>query len=161
MCSPIHCAIFLRIIFTPVFTGFCLPETFFLSNRSKSQGHFSPSCLPLLVWWVARTSSFHPGSVQFSSVVQSCPTLNNPMDCSMPGFPVHHIIPEVTQTHVLWVGDAIQRSHPLSPPSFPAFNLSQHQGLFKWVSSSHQVAKVLELQLQHQSFQGIFRTDFL
>ena len=83
------------------------------------------------------------------------------MDCSTPGLPVHHQLPEFTQTHVHWVGDAIQPSHPLSPPSPPAFNLSQHQGLFKWVSSSHQVARVLEFQLQHQSFQWIFRTDFL
>ena len=83
------------------------------------------------------------------------------MDCSTPGFPVHHQPPELAQTHVHRFGDAIQPSHPLSSPSPPAFNLSQHQGLFKWVSSSHQVAKVLELQLQHQSFQCIFRTDFL
>ena len=83
-----------------------------------------------------------------------------PMDCSTPGFPVHHHLPELPQTHVHWVSDAIQPSHPLSSPS-PAFNLSQHQCLFQWVSSSHQVAKVLELQLQHQSFQWIFRADFL
>ena len=74
------------------------------------------------------------------------------MDCSMPDFPVHHQLPEFTQTHVRWVGDAIQPSHPLSSLSPPAFNLSQHQGLLQGVSSSHQVAKVLELQLQHQSF---------
>ena len=95
--------------------------------------------------------------LSFSSVAQLCPTLCNPMDCSMPGFPVHHQLPEPTQTHVHRVSDAIQPSHPLSSPSPPAFNLSQHQGLFKWVSSSHQVAKVLEFQLQHQSFQWIFR----
>ena len=96
----------------------------------------------------------------FSSVSQSYVTLHDPMDCSTPGFPVHHQLPEFTQTHVYWVSDAIQPSHPLSSPS-PAFNLSQHQGLFKWVSSSHQVAKILEFQFQHQSFQWIFRTDFL
>ena len=79
---------------------------------------------------------------QFSSVAQSCPTLCDPMDCSMPGLPVHHQLPEFTQTHVHWVSDAIQPSHPLSSPLPPTFNLSQHQGLFKWVSSSHQVAKV-------------------
>ena len=100
-------------------------------------------------------------SVQFSSVAQSDPTLCDPMDCRMPGLPVHHQLLGFTQTHVHWVGDAIQPSHPLSSPFPLAFNLSQHQGLFKWVSSLHQVAKVLELQLQHQSFQGIFRTDFL
>ena len=80
------------------------------------------------------------------------------MDCSTPGLPVHHPLPELTQTHVHWLGDASQPSHPLSFPSPSAFNLSQHQGLFKWVSSSHQVAKVLEFQLQHQSFQWVFRT---
>ena len=82
------------------------------------------------------------------------------MDCSTPGLPVHHQCPEFTQTHVHWVSDAIQPSHPLSSPS-PAFNLSQHQDLFNWVSSSHQVAEVLEFQLQHQTFQWTFRTDFL
>ena len=98
-------------------------------------------------------------SVQFSLPVVS--TFCNPMDCNMPGLPVYHHLLEFTQTHVHWVGDAIQPSHPLSSPSPPVFNLSQHQGLFKWVSSSHQVAKVLEFQLQHQSSQWIFRTDFL
>ena len=100
-------------------------------------------------------------SVQFSSVPQSCPTLCDPIDCSTPGLPVHHQLPEFTQTHVHRVGDAIQPSHPLSPPSFPAFNLFPHQGLFKWVSSLHQVAKILEFQLQCQSFQWIFRTNHL
>ena len=75
------------------------------------------------------------------------------MECSTPGLPVHHQLLEPTQTHVHWVGDAIQPSHPLSCPSPPAFNLFQHQGLFQLVSSLHQVAKVLEFQLQHQSFQ--------
>ena len=93
----------------------------------------------------------------FSSVAQLCPTLSDPMDGSTLGLPVHHQLPEFTQTHVHWVGDAIQPSHPLSSHSPPAFNLSQHQGLFQWLSSSHQVAKVLEFQLQHQSFQWIFR----
>ena len=77
------------------------------------------------------------------------------MDCSTPGFPVHHQILEFAQTHVHWISDDIQPSHPLSSLSLPAFNLSQHQGLFEWVSSSHQVAIVLELQLQHQPFQWI------
>ena len=89
------------------------------------------------------------------SVAQSRLTLCDPMDRSTPGFRVHHQLPEFTQTHVHWVGDAIQPSHPLWSPSLPAFNLSQHQGLFQWVSSSHQVAKILEFQLQHQSFQWI------
>ena len=80
----------------------------------------------------------------FSSVAQSCLTLCKPMDCSTPGLPVHYQLLEFTQTHVHWVSDAIQPSHPLLSPSPPTFYLSQHQGLFKWVSSSHQVAKVLE-----------------
>ena len=79
--------------------------------------------------------------VQFSLVTQSCPTLSDPMDCSTPGFPVHHQIPELAQTHVHRVSDAIQPSHLLSSSSLPAFNHSQHQGLFQWVSSSHQVAR--------------------
>ena len=98
---------------------------------------------------------------QFSSVAQSCLTLCDPMDCSTPGFLVHHQLPEFTQTHVHWVGDAIQPSHLLLSPSPPTFNLSQHYGLFKWVSSSHQVAKVLEFQLQHLSFQWALGNDLL
>ena len=78
-----------------------------------------------------------------------------------PGYPVHHQLLELAQAHVHWVGDAIQPSHPLSFPSSRTFSLSQHQGLFLGVSSSHPGTKVLELQLQHQSFQWIFRTDFL
>ena len=81
------------------------------------------------------------GIIQYSSVTHSCPTLCDPMDCSMPSFPVHHQLLELTQTHVHWVGDAIQSFHPLSSPSPSALNLSQHQGLFQWVSSSHQMAK--------------------
>ena len=88
-----------------------------------------------------------------SSVVQSCPTLCDHMDCSTPGFLVHHQLLELTQTYVHQIGDAIQLSHPLLSPCLPAFNLSQRQGLLQWVSSSYQVAKVLEFQLQHQSFQ--------
>ena len=88
-------------------------------------------------------------SVQFSSVAQLCLILCDPMDCSTPGFPVYHQLLELTQTHVHCIGDAIQPCHPLLSPSPPAFNLSQHQGLFQWVSSSHQVAKVLEFQLRY------------
>ena len=91
----------------------------------------------------------------------SCLTLCDPMNHSTPGLPVHHQLPEFTQTHVHWVGDAIQPSHPLLSPSPPAPNTSQHQGLFQWVNSSHQVARVLEFQLQHQSFQWTPRTDVL
>ena len=126
----------------------------------------SPSCLSWPLLYFKHSSAFffffcrwnfafllagelYPQSV--SSVTQSCMTLCSPMDCSTPGLPVHHQPPELTQTHVHWVGNAIQPSHPLLSPS-PACNLSQLQGLFKWVDSSHQVAKVLEFQLKHQSF---------
>ena len=100
-------------------------------------------------------------SVQFSSVAQLCPTLCDPVNHSTPGLPVHHQLQEFTPTHVHWVSDAIQPSHPLSSPSPPAPNPSQHQGLFQWVNSSHEVAKVLEFQLQHQSFQWTPRTDLI
>ena len=101
-------------------------------------------------------------AVQFSSVQSlSRVWLCDPMNHSIPGLPVHHQFPESTQTHVHWIGDAIQPSHPLLTPSPPAFSLCQHQGLFQWVSSLNQVAKVLDRQLQHQSFQWIFRTDLL
>ena len=89
--------------------------------------------------------------VQFSSVAQSCPTLCDPMNRSTPGLPVYHQLPEFTQTHVHWASDAIQPSHPLSSPSPPAPNPSQHQDLFQWVSSLHEVAKVLEFQLKQFS----------
>ena len=92
-------------------------------------------------------------------VAKSCPTLCNPIDCSTPGFPILHHLLEFLQTHVSRVDDTVQPSHPLSSPFPLAFSLSQHQGLFQWVSSSHQVAKVLELP--HQSFWWIFRVDFL
>ena len=105
------------------------------------------------IFYKAFHSLFSVHSVQFSSVVHSCPTLFNPMNHSTPGIPVHHQLPEFPQTHVHWVGDAIQPSHPLSSPSPPALNPSQHQSLFQWVNSSHEVAKVLEFQLRHQSFQ--------
>ena len=100
-------------------------------------------------------------SVQFSSVTQSCPTLSDHMNRSTPGLPVHYQLLEFTQTHVHRVSDAIQPSHPLSSPSPPAPNPSHHQGLFQWVNSSHEVAKVLEFQSQHQSFLWTPRTDLL
>ena len=103
----------------------------------------------------------HCVCLQFSSVAQLYPILCDLMDCSTQRFPVHHQLPELAQTHVHWVSDVIQPFYPLSSPSPPAFSLSQHQSLFQWVSSSHQVAKVLKFQLQHQCFQRIFRTDFL
>ena len=99
-------------------------------------------------------------TVQFSHSVSRV-TLCNLKDCSTPGFPVYHQLPEFTETHVHWVSDAIQPSHPVSSPSPLTFNLSQHQGLFKWVSSSHQMAKVSQFQFRHQSFQLTFRTDLL
>jgi len=117
----------------------------------------SISLLPLPSSWLARdlllltslcmSSLRHFSSAQFSSVTQSCPTLCDPMNHSTPGLPVHHQLPEFTQTHVHWVGDAIQPSHPLLSSSPPAPNPSQHQSLFQWVNSSHEVAKVLEFQL--------------
>ena len=105
--------------------------------------------------------AFLPRAVQFSSVAQSSLTFCDPMDCSMPGLPVHHQLPKFAQIQVHWVSDAIQPSHPLLSPSLHVLNLSQHLGLFKWVTSSHQVAKVLEFQLQHQPFQWAPRTDLL
>ena len=129
-------------------------------------GHWSIRLSQLLLSWnlyssggtdCLKTKQIY--SVQFSSVAQSCPTLCDPMNHSTPGLLVQHQLPESTQTHVH--RDAIQPSHPLSSPSPPALNLSQHQGLSKWVSSPHQVAKVLEFQFQHQSFQRTPRTDLL
>jgi len=111
--------------------------------------------------WQEYTEKLHKKDLQFSTVIQLCPTLCNPMDRSTPGLPVHHQLLESAQTHVHWVGDAIQLSHPLSSHSPPAFNIFQHQGCFQWVNSSHQVAKALEFQLQHQSFQWTPRTDLL
>ena len=106
-------------------------------------------------------SSVQFSSVQFSSVTQLWLTFCDPMNRSMPGLPVHHQLLEFTQTHIHWVGDAIQPSLPLSSPSPPAPNPSQHQGLFQWVNSSHEVAKVLEFQVQHHSFQRNPRDDLL
>ena len=104
-------------------------------------------------WWF--------NSLSCCSLTRLCPTFCDPKDCSTPGSPVLHDLPEFVQTHVHWIGYSISPSHPLLPPSPFAFNLSRHQGLFQWIGSLYQVAKVLELQLQHQSFQWIFRVDFL
>ena len=106
---------------------------FMTVSHGSSKTYFPPFLFILIKQWI--------GMNQFSSVAQLCPTLCDPMNCSTPGLPVQHQLPEPTQTHVHWVVDAIQPSHPLLSPSPPAINLSQHQGLFKWVSSSHQVAK--------------------
>ena len=126
-----------------------LPDLIKLSQNPTVQGNS--------ILWCFLSSPFQNhikkliNWVQFISVAQSCPTLYDPMDCSTPVFPVHHQLSDLTQTHVHWISDAIQPSYPLASPS-PAFNLSQSQGLFKWISSSHQVAKVLEFQLHYQSF---------
>ena len=131
----------------------------FSSRSSWPRNLISVSCIVgrFFTRWATREAP----SFFFSSVAQSCSTLCNPINCSMPGLPVHHQLPEFTQTHVHQVGDAIQPSHPLSSPSPPAPNPSQHQDLFQWVNSSHEVAKVLEFQLQHHSFQWTPRTDLL
>ena len=125
-------------------------------SPSKSRPQSPPRSLPTYSLW-----QIYANSDCCCSVAKLCPTLCDPVDCSTPGFPVLHYLLESTQTHVHRVGDAIQPSHPLSSPSPHTFNLSQHQGLFQWVDSLHQVAKILELQLQHQSFQWIFRVDLL
>ena len=109
------------------------------------------------IWLEFEYSRFH----LVSSVTQLCPTLCDPMNRSIPGLPVHHQLLEFTWTHVHWLSDAIQSSHPLLSPSPSTLNLSQNQGLFKWVSSSHQVAEVLEFHLLYQSFQWTPRTDLL
>ena len=118
-----------------------------------------PQILHLTFCWISTRAYWEQRLCCCSSVSQSCPTLCDLMDCSTPGFPVLHYLPEFAQTHVHWVSDAIQPPHPLSAPSPPSLNFSQHQGLFHWVGSTHQEAKVLELQ--HGSLQWIFRVDFL
>ena len=129
---------------------------------AKSRQSHKAACVTILsVMSNWCDSIFLLPSVQFSSVTQLCLTLCDPMNCSMPGCPVHHQLLEFTQSHVHRVGDAIQPSHPLSSPSAPAPNPSQHQGLFQWVNSSQEMAKVLEFQLQHQSFQWTPRTYLL
>ena len=109
----------------------------FICNLYKSGFVFNS---PLLLW--SKGHGLALGQTQLGSVIKSHPTLCIPVDFRMPGFPVHHQLPEFTQTHVHWVDNAIQPSHHLSPPFPPAFNLSYHQDLFQWVSSSHQVPKV-------------------
>ena len=127
--------------------------------------HSTSCCIPRSNWSSAvnLTDKIHLNNlVQFSSVqLLSCVWLFATPWTAAHQASVHHQLPEFTQTHVHWVSDAIQLSHPLSSSSPPNFNLSQHQSFFKWVSSLHHVAKVLEFQLQHQSFQWICRTDFL
>ena len=125
-----------------------LPFPFQRIFRSKDRTLISCSGRQILYTWATRKAlCISVSSVQFSSVTQSCPTLCDPMNRSPPGLPVHHQLPEFIQTHVHQVGDAIQPSHPLLSSSPPAPNPSQHQSLFQWVNSSHEVAKVLEFQL--------------
>ena len=137
--------------YTHIFLGLpCLSSSFwqtcsFLNSQDIQSGFkqalYIQEPLSLL------THAFVELQFQFSSVAQSCLTLCDPMNRSTPGLPVHHQLPESTQTHVHWVSDAIQPSHPLSSPSSPAPNPSQRQGIFQWVNTSHEVAKVLEFQL--------------
>ena len=131
-----------------------IKEDLVLKTRNHYENNFGEKMFP----------SFHL-KPQFSSVAQSCPTLCDRMDYSLPGFPVCHQLPELAQTHVHWVGEAIQPSHPLSSPSPPAFNLSQHQRLFRWVSSSHQVLKYWNFSFRISSsneYSGLisFRIDW-
>ena len=132
----------------------------FPGAKNKLTAHFAVHNDQVMKWSELQQSS-HRTSVQFSSVAQTCLILCDPVNHSTLALPVHHQLLESTQSHVHRVGDAIQPSHPLSSPSPPALNLSQHQGLFQWVNSSHQVAKVLEFQFQHQSFQWTPRTELL
>ena len=124
----------------------------YLNSLTRDWIHVPSSGRQILNYWTSREVSlgswFAISSVQFSRSVVS-----NPMNRSTPGLPVHHQLPEFTQTHAHQVSDAIQPSHPLFSPSPPAPNPSQHLGLFQWANSLHEVAKVLEFQLQHQSFQ--------
>ena len=133
-----------------------------LAKKSQSQFRFKIQYRNKLLWGGAAKKCVAILNLpKFSLVDQLCPTLCDTMDWSTLGFPVHHQLPEPVQTHVHRVSDAIQPSHPLLSPSPPTFNLSQHQDLFQWDSSSKQVAKILQFHPQHQSFQWIFRPDFL
>ena len=128
--------------FNQVFKSFMFWTSFPKSN-SEFYFPYAVSSWATAELYEAINSVCMPGD---GLVAQSCLTLCDPMNCSTPGLPVHHQLPEFTQTHVHWIGDAIQPSHPLSSPSPPAPNPSQHQSLFQWVNSSHEVAKVLEFQ---------------
>ena len=135
-------------------------------DKHKFTGKFKENVIKnyfswIMSEWIAELMPIIFSSVQFSSVAQSCPTLCDPMNHSTPGLHIHHRPREFTQTHVHRVGDAIQPSHPLLSPSPPALNPSQHQSLFQWVNSSHEVDKVLEFQLQKQSYQWTPRTGLL
>ena len=172
--TPPHIfSFFIRGVHLPSFQSLSITLSGTLLRLSGYLFIWNP-CLKLTLLFIALEIWFSPnlskcfclskhclGSIQFSCSVMSDSLRRHGLHHARPPLPVHYQLPEFTQTHVHWVSDAIQSSHPLSSPSPPAFSLSQHQGLFKWVSSSHQVAKVLEFQLQHQSFQWTFRSDFL
>ena len=150
----LYAVVFLTLLMIPVYNQ--VPNLVPEDNKQKQKF--------LIVGWIICISlgKFAHQITVSSDQWLSCVwlTLCNPMDCSTPGFPVLYQLPEFAQTHVHRVSDDIQTSHPLSSPSH-AFHLSQHPSLFQWVIFSHQVAKVLEFQLQHQSFKWVFRTDFL
>ena len=139
------------------------PMSQFITSSGQSIGvSASTSVLPMNIqYWfpLGWTGWISLQPVQFSSVAQSCPTLCDPMNCSTPGLPVHNQLPEFTQTHVHWVSDAIQPSQPLLSPSPPVPNPSKHQGLFQWVNSSHEVAKVLEFDSQKSSSTPQFKSS--
>ena len=159
-----HRALALGALWSHFWTFFSVTTLIFLQKNfySTTKGNFFYRKMRLDLSNLKCLQAFpSPFSISISLVAQSCPILCNPLDCSTPGLPVHHQLSEFTSTHVHWVSDAIQPSHPLSSPSPPIFNLSQHQDLFKWVSSLHHVAKVLEFQLQHGSFQWTPRTYLL
>ena len=130
------------------------------SNQEKYDKYFDKSCVCLLHIWIM-LFFFFPVYIQFSLLAQSCPTLCESMDCSMPGFTVHHHLPELAQTHIHWVSDAIQPSHPLPSLSHPAFNLIPASGSFLMSQFFASGGQSIKASLQHQSFQWIFRTDFL
>ena len=123
------------------------PSCIFISEKVRKDFWLRHLYILFYQFWNLESDNNFMSSVQFSSVVQSCPTLCDGMNRSMPGLPFYHQLPEFTQTHVHRVSDAIQPSHPLSSPSPPATNPSQYQSIFQWVNSSHEVAKVLEFQL--------------
>ena len=153
--QPIRCFVFLFLVLYLLSYKIILPSALFCS---------SPSGDCLLHEVLNKGCLYHLNCFHLCccfSVAKSGSTLHSPTNCSVPGFSDPYYLPELAQTHVHWVSDAIQPSYPLSPPSSLTFNLFQHRGLFQWVGSSNQVTKVLELQLQHQSFQWTFRTDFL
>ena len=146
MCSFPKCNFWICFFFSLISLSWSPCDIKLLLITVKTRGnHFKMKVCSYLLLNIKLELSLN--CIQFSSVAQSCPTLCDPMNRSTPGLPVHHQLPEFTQTHVHRVGDAIQPSHPLWSPSPPAPNPSQHQGLLQWVNSSHEVAKVLEFQL--------------